>query len=86
MASPPTRGTRRRLTASSAIKRTVACGRLTADHSDDSLLLTIIEQSDGGPRFVVEGSIQSVLFEPMAHPPYCLGGQRDESGMTPSAT
>jgi len=58
-----------------------ASGRLTTDHSDDSLLLPIIEQSGGaGARFVVKSTVQSALFKPMAHLSDCLGSQRNEPG------
>ena len=53
-----------------------ACGRITAHHRDDALLLAGVEQgSRPGPLFVVERPLESFLFIAPANLPHRLGGE-----------
>ena len=70
MASLPTRGTSRRLTASSATRRTV----------QRPLLLAIVEQRGRAGAWLIEkGPLQSALLKAVAYLPDCLRGQRDKA-------
>ena len=67
MVSLPTRGTSRRLTASSTTSRTLQRARpsrgITTNHCDNTLLLAIVEHfGRSGPFLLVEGAFQAALL------------------------
>ena len=85
MVSRPTRGTSRRLTASSATSRTVQRAwpfwRIAAYHRDDALFLVGVQYlGSAGTLFLIQRTIQSSPLVAMAEASNRLRSERDHPG------